>query len=85
MGSTYIAGFKEQGVELDTLISIHLRGNHYPPIPEVFIPCAKRAIMNTKKGLHDKKVRTPFPHKRYGKLVPTHIVMDFMHLYVFID
>ena len=77
----------EGQMSLDNALMIHLRSNHYPPIPSSMVPVAKRALAKANKGEWNKKVRLPegVEHRVHGKLVPVHIVMEYMHLDSFLD
>jgi hypothetical protein len=48
MGSMYIKGFLDEGIDTDTAIRIHLQNNHYPPYEngfiELMLPVIKKAI-----------------------------------------
>jgi hypothetical protein len=91
MGSTYAMGLNEARQEgianLDQALLIHLRSNHYPPIPHKMIEPAKQAIENANLGLLDKVIELPEPisHIRYGSKVPTHVIIDQLHLEFFLE
>jgi len=91
MGRMSAAGYKDcvnEGLMTeDEALRIHLTSNHYPPIPLMMLPVAKRALEKARRGEWEKKLRMPkdVTHKVYGKLVPVHEVMSHMHLDTFLD
>ena len=50
----------EFGLGLENSISIHLRSNHYPPVPDIMVPVCIDAIdaVNT-EGDWDKEITLP--------------------------
>lgn len=50
----------EFGLGLETTIGMHLRGNHYPPVPDIMIPVCIEAIdaVNTESDW-DKEITLP--------------------------
>ena len=59
MGRQWIEGFMENEKDIDTLLHIHLRGNHYPPVHTDFIPTCKQAIEFCNEGKYNKKIKMP--------------------------
>jgi len=51
-------------IDLDTKLSWHLEGNHYPPISKLFIPVAKQAILLANNGDWDAILEYPNGLKR---------------------
>lgn len=49
MGSLQASAFAEQvsegAIDIDFALSWHLSSNHYPPVPSVFLPTCKAAIV----------------------------------------
>ena len=59
MGSTYIQGFIEQGVELEKALYFHLRGNHFPPVHPDFIPTCVTAINKCNEEDYEYEIEMP--------------------------
>ena len=91
MGSMTALGYKdmvdEGQMSLENALAIHLRSNHYPPIPTSMIRPCMRAIKKANRGEWDKRVRLPkgISHKIYGSFVPVHEVIREVHLETFLD
>lgn len=73
--------------KLETALHWHLTANHYPPHPAFMVGPAVRAVRNARRGDYDKRVRLPrgVEHRTYGRLVPTHAMVESLHLEAFID
>jgi hypothetical protein len=86
MGSLQAQEMREL-VDENQALAWHLRHNHYPSIPTIMIPACKRALANARKGDYDKRVRLPkdVKHREHGSLVPTQVVMDYAHLWDFLE
>ena len=80
MGRQYIEGFMEMEQDIDTLLRIHLQGNHYPPVHSDFIPSAKQAIDNANNDLWDEKIELP-----NGRVLTTAAIIDGLHLDSFLS
>lgn len=63
-------------------MTYHLKWNHYPSLPASMVSPAIQAIKNARRGEYDKRVRLPgdISHRRYGRLVPTHVIIRDLHL-----
>lgn len=91
MGTMTALGYKEMVDEgqmsLENALTIHLRSNHYPPIPSSMIRPCMRAIEKANRGEWNKKVRLPegVEHRVYGRLVPVHELVNHAHLDTFLD
>jgi len=60
MGRQWIEGFKElDNIDLDTMLDIHLKGNHYPPVHSSFIPVCKEAIECCNDEDYNKQIKMP--------------------------
>lgn len=59
MGRQWIEGFKEVETDLTTLLTIHLTGNHFPPVSTDFIPSCKEAIDACNIENYDKQITMP--------------------------
>ena len=82
MGNNYIQGFMEVENDLDTLLMIHLTGNHYPPVSADFIPVCKEAIKhcNSIRSKYTKIITMPNGIKKTAWEI-----VDGLHLECFID
>jgi hypothetical protein len=49
----------EDNLELEMALRWHLRGNHYPPVHEVFVPVALQAIWAVNRDEHDLVIEMP--------------------------
>ena len=91
MGRSTAEGYNEavnEGIlSLEQAVGVHLKYNHYPPVPDCMVPIAIRAISKARQGLWDKKVKLPkgVYHKEFGKLVPVSEVIRSYHLDTFLD
>ena len=55
-----LAGFVgSDTLALENAVRIQLQNNHYPPIPEFFIPVCLKAIDLANQGLYDETVELP--------------------------
>ena len=63
MGTTLsidLTNFVSKGVlDLETAVRFQLQNNHYPPIPDFFIPACLKAIDLANQGLYDEYVDLP--------------------------
>jgi len=59
MGSAYIRGFLDRGVERKQALTIHLRHNHYPPVHLSFLKSAENAIEAYEDGECDTQIDLP--------------------------
>ena len=84
MGRLQAEAMADTGVDLKTMITWHLRSNHYPPHPYEMIPVAIRAIKKATKGRFDDKIKCPFAHSKYGKMVPVFAIITSLHLEEFV-
>lgn len=88
MGSAVAAGYAEGVAEglfsLESAVAGHLLSNFFPPHPRSMIAPAVLAINKVNSG-DTSRVRTPFEHRVYGKLVPPKAVVEALKLWHFID
>jgi hypothetical protein len=87
MGTQFAVDLKEL-VKLDVALEVHLRNNHYPPLPLSLIPVCKQIIKNINNGESDKMVKLPegiTTHRKYGKTIPSYIGAESWHLYPFCE
>ena len=80
MGSTWIQGFLDAGVDIDEALKIHLTGNHFPPVHIDFIPAAKKAIQYVIEDKSDKIIKMP-----NDKKLSAYDIVEGLHLWTFID
>ena len=80
MGRLWIEGFKESEVNLDTLLNIHLTGNHFPPVSTNFIPSCKEAIQSCNEEDYDKQITMP-----NGITKSASYIVEGLHLETFLD
>lgn len=81
MGRTWIEGFLEDGtLQLEQAVRIHLSYNHYPPIPEDFIPNAVEAINKANDGLWDEGITLA-----NNRVLPVWQIVEELHLESFLE
>lgn len=59
MGSSYVQGFFEAGVEINSIMEIHLRYNNFPPINPIIAPAVLMAVEEVAQGNYDRKITLP--------------------------
>jgi len=66
----------EQGIEW------HIMSNHYPPPPRYMVDVATEAVKKARDGNLDSTIELPggAEHRRYGKDVPVHVIIEAFHL-----
>lgn len=50
MGAAFAADLAGSGLDLGLALEIHLRSNHFPPVPTTMIPACKAAIAAGDEG-----------------------------------
>lgn len=82
------ASLVEDGsISIDSALEYHLRHNHYPPIPSVFIPIAKKALEIAREALehHDyERFDETLVSPTTGKKATIRHIIEVMHLEDFI-
>jgi hypothetical protein len=64
----------------------HLQSNHYPPLPKEMVDVCFRVIKKVNDGESDALVRLPKGMKYKGKsLVPVQVVVEWCHLYFWLE
>jgi hypothetical protein len=58
----------------------HLQNNHYPPVPDVIIPMAVKAVILCRNDKFNETIVTFFEHQFYGWSVPAYAVVEAYHL-----
>jgi len=75
-----------EATDIDTALSWHLSSNHYPPIPQVMIEPAKKAIAAANENDWDRVITLPESVSfRDGNTAPAHEMVEAMHLDAWID
>lgn len=71
---------------LEAALYDHFRYNCYPPLPLALTSAAKEAIERVSRD-DDTPVRMPLgiSHRRYGNQVPPIVMVEELHLEVFVD
>ena len=59
MGSSYVQGFFETGVDVKTIMEMHLRYNNFPPINPEYAPAILRAVEEVAQGNYDRYIALP--------------------------
>ncbi len=87
MGYANALGMAESGIGLDAALSWHFSANCFPPVPEVMIEPAKRAIALVQADDPDGEVQLPegVRHVRFGEWVPAAVMVEGLHLEAFVD
>lgn len=68
-------------VSLEAALHWHLRANHFPPVPAVWVPVAMAAIEHANEGDYDASLERP----QDKQLVSVGDVVEGLHLDSFID
>ncbi len=71
-------------------MEVHLRGNHYPPLPYSLVPVALRAVKYAKRGEWDHMIRLPHDvgYMRAGRrmhMAPVSKCVEAWHLDAFLE
>lgn len=89
MGSTYAAGLADEVgglIDLRTALHIHLRSNHYPPVPVAMIDPCVAAIDAANDDDWDRKIDlTDIAQWRGNDFAPAWALIEGHHLDAFID
>ena len=57
----------------------HLQKNLYPPVPDVMIPIAVKAVILCRNDQFNKTIEIPIEH-RMGWMVPAYVIVESYHL-----
>ena len=57
----------------------HLQNNHYPPVPDVMIPIALKAVVLCRNDQFNKTIEVPIEH-RLGWMLPAYMIVEIYHL-----
>ena len=73
-------------IKLAAAVSMHLRCNHYPPVPEDMVPVCLRAIKFANKGDWSHNLKLPAGTTWRGKkMAPVSNVIESHHLEYFLE
>lgn len=67
-------------VGIDLALTWHLCFNHFPPISDVFVPTAQRAIDLANEGQWEEMITMP-----NGVTLPAGMIVEQLHLQPFLD
>ena len=86
MGSSYIEGFKDI-VSEEQRLEIHLRYNHYPPIHNIFIPVAQKAIKLAQQAIDEEnnELCNEIIDLPNGKKLSVYKIIEGLHLDSFLE
>jgi hypothetical protein len=89
MGSIYAAGLASEVndlITLETALHIHLRSNHYPPVPEAMIAPCVAAIDAANDDDYDREIDlTGIAQWRGNDYAPAWAIIEGHHLDAFIS
>lgn len=80
MGSQYINGFIDQGIDQDTALKIQLQANHFPPVDLDFIPACKAALDACNCEDYEKEIKLP-----NGRILTAARIVEGLHLECFLE
>jgi hypothetical protein len=85
MGYQTALSIAESGLSLRDQLAWHLRGNHYPPIPESMIDPCILAVNLASDGEWDSEVELPEGVTYRGATsAPVHAIVEQHHLSAFV-
>ena len=88
MGSNFATELADGMFDLDleTQLSMHLRGNHYPPVPTSMIaPCIEAINSVNDNGDWDLEIELPSPITWRDKTsAPAHAIIEAHHLHAWL-
>lgn len=88
MGSNFATELADGMFDLDleTQLSMHLRGNHYPPVPTSMIaPCIEAINSVNDNSDWDLEIELPEPITWRGKTsAPAHAIIEAHHLHAWL-
>tara|TARA_R110000822_G_scaffold309580_2_gene439533 strand:+ start:813 stop:1082 length:270 start_codon:yes stop_codon:yes gene_type:complete len=80
MGSNYAYELADNS-DLDTGLEMHLRANHYPPVPIEMVAVCKEAIDLMNEGLPNSQIELPLGTRYRGDVTaPAWAIADAHHL-----
>lgn len=72
---------QDELLDLDTQISIHLRSNHYPPVPNEMVPVCIEAIDKANEGEWEEFITLPEGVSWKGEpAAPVYAIVEGHHL-----
>jgi len=66
-------------ITLEGDLRFHLQNNHYPPVPDVMIPIALKAVVLCRNDQFNKTIEIPIEY-RMGWMVPAYVIVEAYHL-----
>jgi hypothetical protein len=88
MGTTGALGFKqavdEGQISLAVAIGWHLGSNHFPPVPQVWVPVAIEAIDAANEDDWDRELHRPEGYDQESLIIVSEVI-EGLHLDSFLD
>lgn len=86
MGRSYAEGIAETSIPVEEQIRIHLRANHYPPVPESMVPVCIAALNAAACDEWDKLIPLPEGVSYRGlNAAPVSAIVEQHHLDPWLD
>ena len=79
MGRVFAEELAESGIDRRTALSVHLRSNHFPPVPLAWIPVCERVIDGLNNGSLSVDAYLPNP-VHAGEELPVFAIVEGLHL-----
>ena len=74
------------GIDMESAITMHLRGNHYPPVPYSMVPVCIEAIEAANDGDWNREIELPEGVSWRGEnYSPAYALIEGHHLDAWID
>lgn len=89
MGLTTAMDLSEN-LDLETSVHIHLRNNHYPPVPSAMVPICIQAIELANEELWDEEIQMPMINDfqvtyKGRETAPVWAIIDQHHLHPWVQ
>jgi len=82
MGLMNTLGLIESGIDMESAIAMHLRGNHYPPVPVSMVTPCMEAIDAYWEEDYNREIELPEGIQWRGKeSAPAYAIIDSHHLH----
>lgn len=86
MGRSYAEGIAATSIPLEEQIRIHLRANHYPPVPESMVPVCLAALNAAACDEWEKLIPLPEGISYRGlNSAPASAIVEQHHLELWLD
>lgn len=86
MGTIYAEGFADIGLSLRAQLGIHLRNNHYPPVPTSMVTPCELAIHACSDGDWERPIELPDGVLYRGEpTAPARAIAESHHLGIWIQ